>query len=135
MADTQAHGTQSARTLRTKTRLLRDHLALKQLLTQLTDALEGGDSAAIGEVWTQFERCLRDHIETEERCLFPLHAATRGTEGTEIESLKFEHQHILRTLDELGNLVDLHALRKASVDELSRYLLKHAAGEECSLYR
>jgi hypothetical protein len=38
-------------------------------------------------------------------------------------------------LGELGNLVDLHALRKASVDELLLYLLQHAAREERTLYQ
>ena len=101
MADTQTHAPHPTKTRAAKSRLLDDHRALEQLLTQLTSALEAGDSADIGEVWTQFEQNLRDHIDTEERFLFPLVASEhRG----EIEELRREHQHIRCALGELGNL-------------------------------
>ena len=114
-----------------KARLLDQHRALEERLTQLTSAVEAGDAADIAEVWTQFERHLRDHIETEERCLFPLVASAHRDA---IEELRREHQLIGCALAELGTLLDLHALRKASVDELLLYLLQHAAREEQSVY-
>jgi len=131
MAHTQMHATQPATTRGVKSRLLHEHRALERRLTQLTSALEGGDPVDVGEVWTQFERGLRDHIDSEERCLFPLVASAHWTE---VEALRLEHQHIRCALGELGTLVDLHALRKASVDELVLYLLQHATREEHSLY-
>lgn len=132
MADTQTHASSSATPHTAKSLLLQDHHALAQHLTQLTCALEGGDPGDVAEVWTQFERSLRDHIDTEERCLFPLVASAHRTE---IEQLRLEHQRIRCAMGELGVAVDLHALRKASVDELVLYLLAHAAREEHSLYQ
>jgi len=131
MADTHTHATQPTTTRGVKSRLLQDHLVLEQRLTQLTSALEGGDPVDIGEVWTQFERSLRDHIDSEERCLFPLVASAHWAE---VEELRLEHQRIRCALGELGTLVDLHALRKASVDELIVHLRQHAAREERTLY-
>ena len=132
MADMQTHIPHPGKARGVKSRLLHEHRAFDQLLTQLTSALEGGDPVDIGEVWTQFERRLRDHVDTEERYLFPLVASTHRTE---IDGLRLEHQRIRCALGELGNLVDLHALRKASVDELLLYLLQHAAREERTLYQ
>jgi hemerythrin-like domain-containing protein len=131
MTDTQTHATHRATTRGVKSRLLHEHRALEQRLTQLTSALDGGDPLDIGEVWTQFERRLRDHIDSEERYLFPLVAPAHSTE---VEGLRLEHQHIRCALGELGTLVDLHALRKTSVEELIVYLLQHAAREEHTLY-
>ena len=132
MTGTQTPERHPAKPPSAKGRLLHDHRALQQLLTQLTSALEDGDPVDIGDVWTQFERRLRDHIDTEERCLFPLVAVAHRAD---VEGLSLEHQRIRAALGELGNLVDLHALRKASVDELILYLLQHAAHEERTLYQ
>ncbi len=120
-----------ARTAGVKARLLSDHVALEELLAQLTSAIEGANPPELCEQWTRFEQNLRDHLDTEERCLFPL---VDSAHRSDVETLRAEHQHIRRALSELGVAVDLHTLRKASVDELIAYLRRHALREDRSLY-
>jgi hemerythrin-like domain-containing protein len=112
-------------------RLASDHRVIEELLTQLANALDGANPQDLCDQWTRFERNLRDHLDTEERCLFPLVASAHRNE---IEALRLEHRHIRRALSELGLSVDLHTLRKASVDELFVYLQQHARREDQSLY-
>lgn len=131
MSDSQASTSTSARTTEVKKRLLSDHRALEELLTQLTAAIEGANPPALCEQWTRFEQHLADHLDTEERWLFPLVASAHRDA---IEELRAEHQHIRRALSELGLAVELHTLRKASVDELIVYLQRHALREDHSLY-
>lgn len=130
MAEPQMHATHAPTTTRAKQLLSSDHLAMNRLLTQLSGAVEA-DDPLLGELWTRFERALREHIEFEERCLFPLLAVAHRDE---IESLRAEHRRIRCALGELGIAADLHALRKASVDALISDLEQHAAREERSLY-
>jgi len=125
MTDTQLHAVSP--TTRVKSRLLHGHHALQELSTRLNCALECDDSADIRDVWTQFERIVRDQIDTEERFIFPL---VSSAHRSEVEELRLQHEHILCALGELGTLADLHALRKASVDELIQYLLEHSSREE-----
>jgi len=115
-----------------KVRLLDDHRALEALLSNLESALECASTAELCEQWTRFELNLRDHLDTEERCLFPLVAASNRSE---VEALRAEHQCIRKALSELGVALDLHTLRKASVDEFIVYLQRHALREENTLYR
>lgn len=122
----------SARKTEIRARLLSDHRALEELLTQLTSAIEGVSPPALCEQWARFERGLRDHLDAEERCLFPLVASAHRND---IEALRAEHQHIRCALSELGFAVELHTLRKASVDELITYLQQHALREDYSLYQ
>lgn len=110
--------------------LVDDHLSLERVLTQLADSLDG-DSAAVCETWTRADRHIRNHFDSEERCLFPLVAATHRAE---VERLRAEHESIRCALSEFGVAADLHLLRKASVDELIARLRRHAAEEEHSLY-
>ncbi|HEY3254975.1 MAG TPA: hemerythrin domain-containing protein [Polyangiaceae bacterium] len=120
------------RAVEVKARLLNDHRALEELLSRLTSAIEGAGPAELCEQWTRFEQNLRDHLDSEEYCLFPLVAAAHRQE---VEDLRAEHQHIRSALTELGVAADLHTLRKASVDELIVYLQQHALREEHSLYQ
>ena len=115
-----------------KARLLSDHRELEELLAQLTCAVEGTNPTELCEQWTQFEQNLRDHLDTEERCLFPLVASAHRDD---VERLRAEHQHIRSALSDLGVAVDLHTLRKTSVDELIIYLQQHALREDHSLYQ
>jgi len=132
MASIQTSALTPATTTEVKGRLLNDHSALEKLLGQLTSVLEDTDNAAdLCELWTRLEHNLRDHLDTEERCLFALVATAHRAE---VEALRAEHQHIRCALSELGIAVDLHTLRKASVDELIGYLRQHALREEHSLY-
>lgn len=132
MADHQPSSSSPSETTEVKARLVRDHRALEQLLTQLTSAIEGADSSELCEQWTRFEQNLRDHLDTEERCLFPLVAQEHRNE---VESLRRDHQHIRHALSELGVAVDLHTLRKAAIDELVVYLQEHARREDRTLYQ
>ena len=131
MSNSQASTSTSARTTEVKKRLLSDHNALEELLTQLTGAIEGANPPALCEQWARFEQDLGDHLDTEERWLFPLVASAHRDA---IEELRVEHQYIRRALSELGLAVELHTLRKASVDELIVYLQRHALREDHSLY-
>ncbi|HEY0468244.1 MAG TPA: hemerythrin domain-containing protein [Polyangiaceae bacterium] len=132
MADTQTRVPTHATTAEVKGRLLSDHSALEKLLAELGAVLEDNDSESeLCDLWTRFEQNLRDHLDTEERCLFPLVAAAHRSE---VEALRAEHRHIRCALGELGVAVDLHALRKASVDELIGYLRQHALREDHSMY-
>ncbi len=132
MADHQPSTSTPTKTAEIKARLIGDHRALEQLLAQLTSAIEGADSSELCEQWTRFEQNLRDHLDTEERCLFPLVAHEHRSE---VESLRSDHQHIRHALSELGVAVDLHTLRKAAIDELIVYLQEHARREDRTLYQ
>ena len=132
MPDPQASTSPPTTTTEVKARLLSDHRALAELLKQLTCALEGANPPTLAEQWARFEQNLRDHLDTEESCLFPLVASAHRDE---IEQLRTEHQHIRRALSELGVAVELHTLRKASADELIVYLEQHALREDHSLYQ
>lgn len=132
MTDTQTGASTPESPTEVKARLLSDHRGLEEFLGQLESAIEGADAPQLCEQWTRFELSLRDHLDTEERYLFPLVAATHRRE---VEALRAEHQHIRCALSELGVAVDLHTVRKASVDELIAYLKQHALREERSLYQ
>jgi len=112
--------------------MLSDHRALEKLLARLESSLEGASGPELCEQWTRLELNLRDHLDTEERCLFPLVAVDHPKD---IAELRAEHQHIRCALSELGVAVDLHTLRKASVDEFIAYLQRHAQREEHTLYQ
>ena len=131
MATPQSSASAPATLTELKARLLSDHRALEKLLVQLTCAVEGANAPTLCEQWTRFEQNLRDHLDTEERFLFPLVASAHRND---VEELRAEHQHIHRALSELGVSVDLHTLRKAEVDELIVYLQQHALREDRTLY-
>jgi len=115
-----------------KQRLLADHADLERQLQVLARAVEANDAACdLRECWTRVESSLRDHLDTEERTIFPVVAAAHREE---IEALRAEHQAIRKSLTELGLAVELHTLRKAAVDKLFLFLSEHAARENHSLY-
>ncbi|MES1178216.1 MAG: hemerythrin domain-containing protein [Myxococcales bacterium] len=116
-----------------KAQLVADHAALEGILSKLANTLESNaPTPQLCDEWTRFERSLRDHLDTEERLIFPILAnADRG----EVEALRKDHQHIRNALAELGVAVELHVLRKASVDELICFLHEHSQREERWAYR
>jgi hemerythrin-like domain-containing protein len=115
-----------------KSRLLSDHQGLEHQLTLLGQAVAGDDAPAeLCQAWTHFEASLRDHLDTEERYLFPLFATARREE---VNALRREHQQIRNSLNELGVAAELHTLRKPAVDDLILFLRTHAAREDHSLY-
>jgi len=115
-----------------KQRLLADHAELEQQLKALARAVEANDAASdLRECWTGFETSLRDHLDTEERTIFPVVAPAHRAE---VEALRAEHQLIRDALAELGLAVELHTLRKPAIDELTEFLNQHATRENHSLY-
>ena len=116
-----------------KAQLVADHAALEGILSKLANTLESNaPTPQLCDEWTRFEWSLRDHLDTEERLIFPILAnADRG----EVEALRKDHQHIRKALAELGVAVELHVLRKASVDELICFLHEHSQREERWAYR
>jgi hemerythrin-like domain-containing protein len=115
-----------------KQRLLDDHAELEGRLQRLADSVDANDPCSeLRTVWAEFESNLLDHLDTEERCLFPVVAREHRAE---IEALRAEHQHIRRTVAELGVCVELHTLRKQSVTDLIELLQRHAERENNSLY-
>jgi hemerythrin-like domain-containing protein len=115
-----------------KRRLADDHAELERQLQALARSVDADDPACdLSQCWTEFEASLRVHLDTEERCIFPEVASAHRPE---VEELRAEHRHIRNALTELGLAVELHTLRKASVDELLAFLSRHAARENSSLY-
>jgi len=115
-----------------KQRLSGDHAELAQQLQALARSVDANDAACdLGQCWADFEASLRDHLDTEERSIFPVLASAHRAE---IEALRAEHQLIRNTLTDLGLAVELHTLRKAAVDDLIAFLDQHAARENDSLY-
>ena len=115
-----------------KQQLLADHAELESLLVQLGQSVDSNDVPAdLCICWAHFEARLRDHLDTEERSLFPVFGARHREE---IESLRAQHQQIRRTLAELGIAAELHTIRKPAVDELIALLREHAALEDRSMY-
>ena len=97
-----------------------------------TSTLNVGDrDAERGRLWTRFEPKLREHLKSEELCLFPLVARAHRSE---VDELRNEHRRIRGALGVLGLRVELHALRKASSGELIDSLRQHANLEAHFLY-
>lgn len=113
-------------------RLLDDHVELAKQLRRLADSVDANDSCSdLGQIWAGLESHLLDHLDAEERYLFPMAAREHRAE---IEALRAEHQHIRRAVAELGVCVDLHTLRKAAIVDLIEFLQRHAEREDRSLY-
>jgi len=115
-----------------KQRLSADHQQLEQQLRTLAHAVDANDPACdVRECYNLFEAALLDHLETEERSIFPVVIAQHRQE---VEALRAEHQVIRRSLGELGLQVELHTLRKEAMDQLTLFLQQHAARENGALY-
>jgi hemerythrin superfamily protein len=108
-----------------------DHERLDRLFDDLTNAAEGTDAAALRATWSAFESGLLAHIDAEEEHLLP-RLEERAPEV--VLEIREEHRHIRKLVAELGVMVDLHALRKETVDELVRSLRSHAAREDRTAY-
>ena len=109
-----------------------DHSHLMGLFQKLTDTVEGADAPTIQRTWTEFEKGLEEHMEAEERHLFPLLA---DGDPEEVRALEQEHGTIRKLVAELGLRTDLHTLRKEMVDELVERLRAHANRENELLYQ
>jgi len=112
--------------------LLEDHAALEAVIAGLAETFESGIAAPdLGEAWTLLEWSLRDHLDAEERLIFPF---VDPALADEVEALRGEHDQIRRLLSQLGVAVELSALRKTSVAQFVSFLRAHATREERSIY-
>jgi hemerythrin-like domain-containing protein len=115
-----------------KQRLLDDHAELAKRLQRLAKSVDANDPCAeLSVAWADFETTLLDHLDTEERSLFPLVAREHRAA---IEALRTEHRWIRRAVAELGVCVELQKPRKEMVTNLLDFLRQHGEGEEKSLY-
>lgn len=109
-----------------------DHARMEAVFEELQQAVAAGvDVRTLGQLWTRFDRGLRAHLAAEEALLFP---ALVDAHPVEVAALLAEHEALRESLDELAVEVDLHVLRKATVDRLLERLRAHAAREDASVY-
>lgn len=101
-------------------------------MKRLGNAAEGADHAALCADWGAFERALRAHLELEERELF---GPVQAIDAAAVEQARADHRRIREMLDELGLEVELHTVRKETIDRFLDLLRAHAAREDASLYR
>lgn len=101
-------------------------------MVELTDSVEGADPPALKADWERFERTLRAHLELEEREIVP---AVERVDPKAAARVREDHAEIRASLDELGVEVELHTLRKETVDRFLTRLRDHAAREDATLYR
>lgn len=111
--------------------LREDHRRLERLFQELENAVECANDPTIRATWTEFERGVTTHLETEERELFP---ALQERHPEEIARLQRDHDRIRKLILDLGIAADLHTLRKDVADELVGALREHAAREDQTLY-
>lgn len=111
---------------------LADHEQLEVLLGELIAAFETGDHGIARETFGRFEKLLLEHLEIEERELFPELASTNTAE---VADLRDEHRAIRIRLEELAVGVELHQVRLSAIRTLVDNLHYHAAREDRLLYR
>jgi len=112
--------------------LVDEHASLDRALVNLALAAESSDSSELRRAWSELESDLASHLDVEERDLFPL-AWPLHPEG--ITALRRDHERIRKLIAALGIEVDLHTLRKSSVDALVEMLRQHAEHEDKTVYR
>jgi hemerythrin superfamily protein len=123
--------TTNSRLAKPEAALLRDHARLESLLSDLAADAEGNDPTRLQKTWSEFESCLARHLREEEQQLLPRFLPSYPEEARTILT---EHQRIRELVSELGIEVDLHTLRKQTLDRLIRMLQVHARAEERGLY-
>lgn len=112
--------------------LTQDHEDHERLLKQLAASLEAKrPPAELRERWSEFEANLFDHMETEERSLFSVAAQAHRLE---IEKLRSEHRQIRQALFGMAVSVELHTLKKNTIDELLDLLHAHTEHEQKTLH-
>ena len=109
-----------------------DHACLEALFEELLDEFADGHQREIRSTWTEFERRLLVHFDTEERFILPLFERVNPEETAAVRA---EHAWIRQLLGELGVGVDLHLVRLELAREFIDFLRAHAQREEVLLYR
>ena len=109
-----------------------DHARLDALFEELLDDFADGRQREIRSTWTEFDRSVLVHLDTEERFILPLFERVNPEETA---ALRAEHARIRRLLGELGVGVDLHLVRLEMAREFIGLLRAHARREDLLLYR
>lgn len=112
--------------------LLADHRRLEGLLERLLAAFVANDNRQMSTLWTELERGLLAHMETEEAQLL---GRLEGAFPFVAEAILRDHQRIRQQLAELGIAVDLHAIRLETARAFFDDLRAHSDREELLLYR
>ena len=108
-----------------------DHARLDALFEELLDDFADGHQREIRSTWTEFDRSLLVHLDTEERFILPRFERVNPAETA---ALRAEHARIRRLLGELGVGVDLHLVRLELAREFIDLLRAHARREDTLLY-
>ncbi len=109
-----------------------DHRRFEDLFETVLSQLDTGSKAIADEGWSTLERTLSDHIDYEEREVFPRFEAG---DGGEVKALLAEHRRFRELLTELGVALELGALPEASAKEFFDLLRAHAAREDGAFAR
>jgi hemerythrin-like domain-containing protein len=112
-------------------RLLHEHAWLEQALFDLACAAEGADPSELLHAWSELERGLLQHLDFEEREIFPLVVPFHAKA---VDTLRDEHDRVRKLVTELGVRAELHTLRKDAIDDLVEALRRHAEHEDRTLY-
>ncbi len=108
-----------------------DHARLEALFEELLDDFADGHQREIRSTWTEFDRSVLGHLDTEERFILPLFERVNPEETA---ALLAEHARIRQLLGDLGVGVDLHLVRLELAREFIDLLRAHARREEALLY-
>lgn len=121
-----------ARPLASTAALLRaEHARLEVIYERLLEAYRAGSWVDVCAEWDRFEPALREHMDLEERYVFPMF---RDVDPDEAEHLLSQHDQLRSRLEVLGVNVELHAVTPIDADDLIERLRAHRAREERLLY-
>ncbi len=109
-----------------------DHRRFEDLFETVLSQLDTGDKTIADEGWSTLERTLSEHIDYEEREVFPRFAEG---DGGEVKALLVEHERFRALLTELGVALELCALPEESAKEFFDLLRAHAAREDGAFAR
>lgn len=111
--------------------LAHQHVALEERLDELVHLADRGDPRALDEAWSGFESALLEHLELEEKQLFPI---VEPAHPDEVRLLAAAHDRIRDAVSELGLACELHALHRPTLERLARMIRVHSEHEDAGLY-
>jgi hypothetical protein len=114
-----------------RTVLQEDHRHIDALLDPLIAAVRAGDREAEAQSWAPLEASVLAHLDVEEMFVFP---ALTEAHPKEVEGLLREHARLREQLGALGLAIDLHTVRRETVEGFCGALREHAAREEKLAY-
>lgn len=115
-------------------RMRDEHAFLERQLAEVIELERAGDPHAAQLIWNVFTRELEQHMQYEERLLFPACAASGEIAAARIERLCAEHVRLRNRCRELSS-APLHAAhRSEQLAELARAMQAHTQGEQTVLF-